>query len=143
MFLTLSEFEEHLLNMTQRDWQPLLELIPEIEKTEVFSEEKGGEEVRPGVFTFPYHDNSKVVEDFVQVAYRIRIVINFDWPGWDEGRSLASGDLELIDNIDLITACKLITALIRNDRFCDGALAESFESGLMLRILKRVKVLVG
>ena len=34
-----------------------------------------------------------------------------------------------IDKINVITACQLITAIARNNRFCDGALVDFFESG--------------
>lgn len=43
------------------------------------------------------------------------------------------------DTIDLPTTCKLITAIVRNDRFCEGALDSAFESGFMLRILKSME----
>jgi hypothetical protein len=43
------------------------------------------------------------------------------------------------DTVDLLTKCKLITAIVRNDRFCEGALVSAFNSGLILRILKSIK----
>jgi len=48
------------------------------------------------------------------------------------------------DSVDLVTKCKLITAIVRNDRFCEGALADTdladtFESGLILKILKSIQ----
>ncbi|MBE0660910.1 MAG: hypothetical protein IH597_00450 [Bacteroidales bacterium] len=43
------------------------------------------------------------------------------------------------NTIDIPAKCKLITAIVRSDRFCDGALIEAFESGLMLRILTSIK----
>ena len=43
------------------------------------------------------------------------------------------------DSTDLITKCKLITAIVRNDRFCEGALVAAFESGLILKILKSME----
>ena len=141
-FIKLENFPAYLNELGPDDWQPLLELIPEIEKANVFGEQKGGDLIETGVYSFPYWDQTPVVSKFVQVAYRLRIVIDFDWPSWDEGRDLAAADNTKLDYIDLITACKLITAIIRNDRFCDGALVMSFESGLMPRILYRIKELL-
>ena len=43
------------------------------------------------------------------------------------------------DSIDIPTMCKIITAIVRNNRFCDGALVSAFESGLILKILKSIK----
>ena len=42
--------------------------------------------------------------------------------------------------IDIPKKCKLVTAIIRNDRFCEGALISAFESGLILKILKSIKL---
>ena len=36
---------------------------------------------------------------------------------------------------------RLLTVLIRQERFVDGALESAFESGLLVRILKRAAVL--
>ncbi len=40
---------------------------------------------------------------------------------------------------DILKKCKLITAIVRNDRFCEGALVSAFESGLILKILKSIE----
>jgi len=40
---------------------------------------------------------------------------------------------------DLLTKCKLITAIVRNDRFREGALVSAFKSGLILKILKSIE----
>ncbi len=136
---TLSEFPAHLNSLTQEDWQPLVDLIPEIERTTVFGKESGFELIEPGVHTLPYWEEADIVRRFSDLCYRLGIVINFDWPCWDEGRELVNVDLSKINNLDLLTLCKLITAIIRNDRFCDGALISSFENGCMPTILRRVR----
>ena len=137
-FYKLDEFPAHLEKLTPEDWKPLMDLIPEIEQATVFGEIRGMEEIRPGVLTFPYCESSALVNRFVELAYDSCLVIDFDWPHWEEGRNLASGDLSEIDSLDLITLCKLMTAIIRNDRFCEGALVESFESGLTQKILRAI-----
>lgn len=139
---TLEEFPAHLEKMKPKDWKPLLDLIPEIEQTKVFGEEHGFVEVEPGIFNFPSWDNSPVLSKFEELTYELRIVINFAWPEWAEGRALVHGDMSRLDTIDLQTACMLITAIIRNNRFCDGVLIESFENGSMLRIMKRIREIV-
>jgi hypothetical protein len=139
----LHEFPAHLDSMTKNDWQPLLDLIPELEKTMKFGKVEGGEKIEPGVFSMPYSNPSAVVWKFEQLAYEIGIVIDFPWMEWEEGRKLASADnLSIIDGLDLITCCKLITAILRNNRFCDGALVDFFESEVGLRVLRRMKEVV-
>lgn len=138
-YIKLEDFPAYLKCLGPDDWRPLLELIPEIENAEVFGEEKGGGLIEPGVYSFPYWDQSALVSKFVQLAYQLRIVIDFNWPAWDEGRKLAAADNPKLDSMDLLKACKLITAIIRNDRFCDGALVSSFKNGLMPKILYRIR----
>ena len=58
----------------------------------------------------------------------------------DKVIQLAYGPPDLIDQIDLLTACKLITVFVRTDRFSDGVLANSFESGLMPPLASALKL---
>ena len=82
---------------------------------------------------------ASVVSRFLEVVYAIPIIIGFDWVAWDEGRRMASDENFDFDSTDLVTKCKLITAIVRNDRFGEGALASAFESGLILKILKSME----
>jgi hypothetical protein len=137
--LTEDNYIERIHAFTKQDWEPLLALIPEIEKTEIFGEEVRPEQVEPGVFTFPNWKEGDVVSKFFEIVYSMPIIIKFKWSAWDEGRRMAN-DLNFdYDTIDIPTKCKLITAIVRNDRFCEGALISAFESGFILKILKAIK----
>jgi len=125
--------------LTQQDWQPLLVLIPEIANTSKFGEWKGGEKGPDGSITMPWCETVPIVQKFLDAVYTIPIIITFDWGSWEEGRKIASSvDFDL-DTLDIVTKCKLITAIVRNDRFCEGALVSAFESGLILKILKSIE----
>jgi len=139
MIPNTENYIEKINAFTQEDWQPLLYLIPEIETTKVFGRYQGIAETEEGVFTLPYWITGDLIDRFVKIVYEMPIIISFDWAAWDEGRRIAN-DLDFDYNtIDIPTKCKLITAIVRNDRFCDGALAEAFESGWMLKVLKSIK----
>ncbi len=126
----LHEIQSHLDQMTKNDWQPLFDLILEVEKEKEFGKVEGGKEIEPGVFSIPYSVPSAVVSKFEQLAYEIGIVIDFPWMEWKEVRKLADADdLSKIDDIDLITCCKLITTILRSDRFANGALLNFFKVG--------------
>ena len=125
--------------ITQHDWQSLLALIPEIENTSEFGEWKGGEKNPDGSVTMPWRETAPIIKKFLKAVYAIPIIISFDWPSWDEGRKIA-GNVDFdFDTLDIVTKCKLITAIVRNDRFCEGALVAAFESGLILKILKSIE----
>ena len=82
------------------------------------------------------------VGEFLDLAYSDEWVISgFDWPSWDEGRDIA-GDPERISQCDLETIRKLITAIVRNDRFCEGALASAWRGGTIKAILERINTLM-
>jgi hypothetical protein len=140
--LELSEFPDHLKTLKPKDWKPLIDLIPIVESTKVLYGLAEQKEIEKGVFEFPHNEKARVVSKFIQISYDMGIVIDFRWMEWDEGRELASGDIANIYKQDLTTLCKLITANIRSDRFCDGAMGEFFQCGLGLAILKRIEEIV-
>lgn len=123
----------------QQDWQFLFALIPEIENVSKFGEWKGGEKTPDGSITMPWCEPAPIVKRFLDMVYSIPIIISFDWGSWEEGEKIASNVNSDFDRLDIFTKCKLITAIVRNDRFCEGALVSAFESGLILRILKSIE----
>lgn len=140
MPLNEENYKDKIQAFTSQDWQPLLDLIPEIERTAKFSKWKGGEIDKDGVLQMPYViDEAPVLSQFRDIVYKMPIIIDFDWGGWDEGRKIASDESFDYDTLDIPTKCKLITAFVRNDRFCEGALVGKFESGLILKILKSIE----
>jgi hypothetical protein len=134
-----NDYDDVINSYKKEQWKPLLDLISIIEKTEKFGEIGGGEQDEEGVFTLPYFIPSHVVVRFEKIVYSIPIIINFDWGAWDEGRKMLSNKDFDFDTIDIPTKCKLITAIVRNNRFCDGVLVGAFESGIILKVLKSLE----
>ena len=139
MVLNENNYRERLYAFTHQDWQPLIGLIPKIESTSKFCEKAGGEKNEKGIVQFPYMIQAPIISEFLEIVYSLPIIIDFDWGSWNEGRKIASDENFDFDTLDLTIKCKLITAIVRNDRFCEGALVSSFESGLILRILKSIE----
>jgi hypothetical protein len=71
--------------------------------------------------------------DFLKLVYELGIILDFDWPSWDEGRELIIK--KDFTDLDIETHCKLITAIVRSDRY----LVENFENGNILSILINLK----
>ncbi len=122
-----------------QDWKPLLDLIPRIENQASFGELSGDVVLEDESIILPSYIEASIVNDFMEVVYDIPIIIDFNWARWDEGRKIASDETFDFDTIDIPTKCKLITAFVRNDRFCDGALAGAFQRGTILKILKSIQ----
>lgn len=68
---------------------------------------------------------------------------DFDWPKWiasKEAKSLGKGGVAL-ERATPKQLAKMLTAIIREDRFSEGALLSAFQSGLILDIVKRAAAL--
>lgn len=108
----------------------------------VFATMEGGEEVEPGTFTMPWSSLSEPAIRFVETAYENGWVLSdFDWPEWaqaEEAIRLRDDPAELAQATTEQLA-KLLTTVIRQDRFIEGALAAAFDAGLLTAILQRVE----
>ncbi len=141
--LNEANYIEAIKSYTYEDWKPLLNLIPKIEQAKSFGESVGGGMDKDGVYHIPNWSSAEIVYEFQKIVYEIPIVIDFNWGGWDEGRKMAGDENFDFDTVDIPTKCRLITAFVRNDRFCEGALSGAFERGTILRIFKSIKRQLG
>jgi hypothetical protein len=93
-----------------------------------------------GVTAMPWFRFSPAADAFLRDAGAL--VQPFDWPAWLDGpegsrlrepsavAGASAGDLG-----------RLLTAILRSDRFTEGSLAGAFESGLLTAIARRAKEL--
>ncbi len=139
MTLPHNLYKQVINSYTLKDWEPLLDTIPRIENQESFGKLSGDIEVEDNNIILPLFIEASIVGEFREIVYQIPIIIDFDWAHWDEGHNMACDEDFEYDTIDIPTKCKLITAFVRNDRFCDGALAGAFERGTILKILKSIQ----
>lgn len=87
---------------------------------------------------------SEAGSEFVAALYESGWVLpGFDWPTWKDSAEART----LLAQPDAIAAAgphelaKLLTTIVRQERFCEGTLAASHESGLILAILRRARAL--
>ncbi len=139
MFLTEENYQYKIQSYSKQDWRPLLELIPIIEKITKFSEQGQIKYTEDGVMILPHEHPHEIVDQFQYIAYDMPIIIDFDWGSWEEGRIIARDKKNNFETVDIPTKFKLITAITRSDRFCEGALVNAFKSGLILKILKSIE----
>jgi len=126
----------HLPKLKPEDWNKLFNLIPEIEATNKIVEWIIENKSEDGVYPPPHYPWVDVECKFSEIVYELGIITDFDWWDWDEGRKIGKNKQQNYNQLDVIFLCKLITAIIRNDRFCEGVLKGSFEDGTMLKIIK-------
>jgi len=127
-------------NLTDEDWREIEHLNARIQShAGPWGGWGGGQEISPDVWQMPFAEPDPLVGEFEQSWYRWRLVLtDFNWSSWSEGRQWYSApDPAKYDRLDQLTALKLLTAVIRNNRFNEGALMGAFESGDFPKIIDR------
>jgi Family of unknown function (DUF6508) len=135
----LQNFEQHLQTLAKSDWEKLFNLLPENEGSKKFGEVKRGNPKNGSSISFPYLDDTEVVDDVLEKIYELQLLPVFDWTSWEEGKSLINNHANDYTHLDTITLCKLLTTIIRADKFNDGFLVMNFENGVIPKILKAMQ----
>ena len=101
---------------------------------------------RDGVYSMGWFEFGPTAERWREGVGRGGWVIaGFDWRTWletDEGRAMQEGT-------DALAAAtpdqlgKLLTAIVRSDRFVEGSIEGAFASGLLARISRRAAALLA
>lgn len=99
-----------------------------------------------GVHHMPYYDFGPAAEAWRGAVGRGGWVITgFDWRSWletDEGRGLRDRP-EALAGASPNELARLLTAIVRSDRFVEGSIEGAFESGLLARIARRAAALLA
>jgi len=98
-----------------------------------------------GVRQMPWFEYSPAADELRRIAASNGWVVPFDWMAWvttpDAQRLIA--DPRLVAGATTGDLVKLLTAIIRGDRFSEGELAGAYESGMLLAIVRRAEVLAN
>ncbi|WP_216629120.1 DUF6508 domain-containing protein [Sphingobacterium lumbrici] len=131
--IKLEELPQHLETLTLEDWEKLFAFIPAIEKMKDFGRFEGG--TFEGVKIYFGYTASDIMMETVDVISELRITPVFDWMSWSEGEAMIKDDRYDYTGLDTITLCKLLTAIMRADRFTEGFLGGCFKRGVIRKIL--------
>jgi len=131
-------------------FEPITKFIEEIEKADTFGEWKtpSGEDGTPDNPQFnAYVEYTELVRTFEIEFYRFRrelpykisnyheILEKYEMPEQWSGESLFNLDLSKFDQQGILA---LIIGVLRADRFSEGTMLEYFETGCILKWLKRL-----
>ena len=125
--------------------EALAAALPIVEAPEFEAGQWHDSERRPdGVWSMPWYELSSAAESYLRAVGESGMMLTgFDWPSWaktPEAKALHD-DREVLARATPDELAMLLTALIREDRFNEGALGDSFESGIMTAIARRAKEL--
>lgn len=138
----IQSFPTHLKSITPTEWSKLFELNERIMKSKSFGEIAGGEKIEENVSTFPYWKWSVITTEFNKTVHDMKLIVSFDWSDWEEGDKLLTDKKQTFQDLDEITLCKLLTVIVRADRFSDGTLVRAMEDGTISKILSALKARV-
>lgn len=138
--IEIENFEEHLKSLSQKEWKSLFDLLPEIKNTKKFGEMIESKLLNDGSYTFPYWSSSEIVTKTFESIALLNLTPAFDWMNWEKGSEILSTEDYDFSTLDIITLCKLLTCIIRLDRFSDGNLIANFENGTIEKIITTLKI---
>lgn len=110
-----------------------------------FGEWGGGERTAPHAFTRPSVAFSETASRFIQAAYDFGWVRgDFSWTKWMQTPEAINlrDDPGAILQATSDQLAKLLTVIIRQDRFVEGELLSTFASGMLMRIVERAAALL-
>jgi hypothetical protein len=100
---------------------------------------------KKGVVTMPSSSLSSEAKAFNKMIYQEEWILDgFDWPHWaqtDEFKDLFSKP-EALAKASAHQLAKLLTALARKERFCEGTMGSACADGLLARMTQRASMLI-
>jgi hypothetical protein len=123
----------------QKRWQLLFDLLPEIKQTRRFGKVVGSKQMQDGNLSVPFWLEAEIVSKFFNTVYFLGIVVAFEWASWTEGIDILNNPDADFNSYDLDTLCKLLTFIVRCDKFCEGYLINSFETGRMTLLIEAMQ----
>ena len=124
---------DHLVRVTVEQWTRLFPLVKAVIGGDpghwAVANKVGETESGAHVIQLPYFVPSKSLIELVDWLDETQLVLPFDWIAWVDGRSL--DEIPLNDGADAI---KMLNAILRKDRFCEGQLVSCVFDGSFARI---------
>ncbi len=96
---------------------------------------EGVEQPTFGMPYLVYCDEVKMVE---RLLYDADLIVPFDWPGW-EARFWYGQHVADLNSAPVSDAVRVLTAVMRQERFVDGTIGVAIESGLLPAAFARIR----
>ena len=112
--------ENTIFELTKEDLKLLFDLIPIMRVTKDYK-------------------NSLLVKEFPELAYKSKIMLDFDWSKWDKGNEIVMDDNFDYSTLDKISLCKLLTAIVQSERYIHNGLIDYFEDNSILKLLESLE----
>ncbi len=111
-----NKFEEHINNFSKQKWESLFQFIPLVKR-------KNGND-----------DFSNFLNVY---CMELELQVIFNWQNWEQGKVYLES--QQFESLDLLNTCKLITLILRADRFYEGFFASQIQEGNIYKIMAKIK----
>ena len=140
---TDDEVEAALRAAPGEAWRELASALAAVEGEARHATWHGGEQVvaivdgvERAATQLPYPAYTEAVERFRRALTGVRAFVVFDWMHWDGlDRYRRAADL---DGAPAADAVRLVTAVVRSERFGDGSIEAALDSGLLTAAARRL-----
>jgi hypothetical protein len=133
------------MDISRKQLQSLADFWPVFANPKFVYETQDEVKEKEGVITMPSSSLSPEAKAFNKMIYQQGWILDgFDWPEWtktDEFKDLFSKP-ETLAKASTHQLAKLLTALVRKERFCDGTMASACAEGLLAGITQRAGMLL-
>jgi len=127
------------------DLRRVAEYVPRLTDPElVIGVVQGGEhDSETGAIQYPWVAYAHVVRDWMQALYDHNVVTGYGEEGWQDEMNVFLADPTQLAAADLLTIRKVLTTIVREERFCDGAIMSAFERGSVQAAMVRLAELAS
>ena len=133
------------MDISKKQLQSLADFWPVFANPKFVYETQDEVKEKKGLITMPSSSLSPEAKAFNKMIYQEGWVLDgFEWPEWaqtDEFKDLFSKP-EALGKASADQLAKLLTALVRKERFCEGTMASACSDGLLARITERAGMLL-
>jgi hypothetical protein len=116
-------------------WVRLLDAVDVLGLVSHYGVWRGGRTIEgdDGVLEMPWVDYVDEVDRLVQALYEVNAVVEFDWIEVDIARQMMTSDPANVTDV-----VRMITTIVRVDRFSEGHLLRALEDGTLLVLVRRL-----
>ncbi|MFI9407826.1 DUF6508 domain-containing protein [Nocardia sp. NPDC052316] len=92
---------------------------------------------RDGSLCMPHVQYSEAVDRMTQAVYAVGAIVGFDWMKWDRKTAYPGG--RGLETAPVADAARVLTAVIRGERFGDGIILTALNDGTLPAALQRLR----
>lgn len=123
-----SDIENILRQALAERWVELSSAVDAVEEESEHTTWEGG-----------YAVYSAATDRMVRALYDLGAIVPFDWPNWDRVEGYRTDGGTALQEASVADAVRMVTAIVRADRFTEGTIGAELEAGTLLAALRRLR----